>query len=108
MPLRNWRIVCCTPGCGESAEYKIAARWSDGVISELKTYALSCGACLAAHYPVAVAKKRECPQTEGEVLDDPRIYRLVRGERDRSLEACPQLEAGLVSQGDGERAAAGE
>ena len=56
---------------------------------------------LAAHFPVAVAKKRECPQTEGEVLDDPRIYRLIRGERDRSLEACPQLEAGLVSPGDG-------
>jgi len=94
MPLADWRIVCYTPGCGRTAEFKIAARWSDGIISELKTYSLSCPDCVAAHFPIAVAKKRECPQAEGEILDDPRVYRLIRGERDRTLQACPELELG--------------
>jgi len=107
MPLENWRIVCYTPGCGSLAEYKIAARWSDGVISELKTYSLSCESCLASQFPIAVVKRAECPQTEGEILDDPRIYRLVRGGRDRTLEPCPELEAGLGSVAKPERTAKG-
>lgn len=96
MPLTDWRIDCGGPDCARVAEYKIAARWSDGTTAELKTYSLSCEACLAELFPIAVAKMRACPKTDGEILDEPHIYRLVRGDRDRTLQPCPELEAGLA------------
>ena len=46
MPMPPYPVLCSCPCCGQPAVYKIAARWSDGVTQELKTYALSCEACL--------------------------------------------------------------
>ena len=45
----SYRILCTHRDCGQSATFKIAACWSDGVTGELKTYALSCPDCLALH-----------------------------------------------------------
>ena len=38
--------MCYAAGCPNRAEFKIAARWSDGITTELKTYYLACPACL--------------------------------------------------------------
>jgi hypothetical protein len=77
--------------------YKVAARWTDGTTAELKTYALTCAACLAPQFAQAVAKRAACRLTAGEALDAPGVYDLARGARDRALTRRPDLEAQLTS-----------
>ena len=86
-------VVCYAPGCRAPAAYKIAAKWSDGVTAELKTYALSCAACLARQFAAAGAKRAACRLAPGESLDAPGVYELTRGGRDRALARRPDLEA---------------
>jgi hypothetical protein len=93
-------MYCYRPGCGHLAEYKIAARWSDGVTEELKTYALSCAECLEHWYARSLEKQAACRLAPGETLERPGIYRLERGRRDRHLPRLTDLEeklAGLKS-----------
>lgn len=85
-------VLCYTPGCGEAAVYKIAARWSDGVTSELKTYGLTCHDCLQTWYSRAKRSRAACRLAPGESLEDPGIYRVERGARDQQLERLPELE----------------
>jgi hypothetical protein len=92
MPMPPYPLHCYRPGCGEQAVYKIAARWSDGVTQELKTYALTCPACLAALYRRSRAQQRVCRLAPGETLDVPGIYELARGRRDHQLVRRPDLE----------------
>jgi len=79
-----YEIVCYGPNCGRPAAFKIAARWSDGVTKELKTYFLACAACRPALF-AAAAKKAACRLTGGETLSDPEVFELVRGKRDHDL-----------------------
>ena len=46
MPMPPYAVLCYRPGCDRPAAYKVAARWSDGVTEELKTYSLCCAECL--------------------------------------------------------------
>jgi hypothetical protein len=78
--------------CTHLADYKIAARWSDGVLSELKTYYLACSACVSALFQHAKVKHAACRLAAGETLGDPMIYELVRGQRDRERTQRPELE----------------
>ena len=105
MPMPPYPIVCLTPGCGRPAVYKIAARWSDGVTEELKTYALCCAECLASWFGRSRAKQAACRLAPGETLEPPGIYELARGQRDHHLlrrqdlekqlrAACPEGERG--------------
>ncbi len=87
-------VLCTTPGCERPALCKIAARWSDGVTEELKTYALCCAECLAAAFRRAAAKQAACRRAPGEILEAPGIYELARGRRDRTLVRRPDLEQG--------------
>ena len=89
-------IYCYTPGCGRLAVYKIAARWSDGVTEELKTYALSCEECLPDWYRRSREKQAACRLAKRETLEKPGIYRLERGRRDRGLERLLELEEQLL------------
>ena len=90
--------VCCyRPGCGAAAVYKIAARWSDGVTGELKTYALSCAACLAEQFARSRLKQKSCRLAAGETLEPPGIYELTHGRRDRELTRRTDLEAQLLA-----------
>ena len=89
-------ILCYTKGCGKPAVYKIAARWSDGITAELKTYALSCSDCLATWFRGSRAKHAVCRRAKGEILDPPGIYDLEPGKRDRILHRQPELEAKLA------------
>jgi hypothetical protein len=92
-------IYCYRAACERLAEYKIAARWSDGVTEELKTYALSCGECLAQWFHTARAKQVACRLAAGEVLETPGIYHLERGQRDQHLHRLEDLERQLLAEG---------
>jgi hypothetical protein len=87
-----YQVVCYAPGCEREAQFKIAARWSDGVIGELKTYYLACSQCLPVLYRSARVKKSACRLAAGESLGEPEIYEMVRGRRDRELVRRMELE----------------
>jgi len=91
-------LFCYRPGCGRLAIYKIAARWSDGVTQELKTYALTCTDCLPELFRRSCAKQAACRTVAGETLDKPGIYELTRGRRDQQLHRLTQLEQQLRSE----------
>jgi hypothetical protein len=83
-------VVRC--GCGEPAWFKIAAAWSDGVTRELKTYGLSCAACLGEQLSRARARRSACRLSPGETLEEPVVYELAPGRRDAALTRRPDLE----------------
>jgi hypothetical protein len=97
MSMPPYPIYCQRKGCGRLATHKIAARWSDGVIEELKTYALCCRECLADCLTRSRQKQAACIRASGEILEPPGIYRLERGQRDRSLQRLYDLEEALSS-----------
>jgi hypothetical protein len=88
----QYPVLCYTRGCGRPAVYKIAARWSDGVTEELKTYALSCAECLAGWLARSREKQTTCRRAPGEILEAPGVYELARGQRDRRLVRREDLE----------------
>jgi len=92
MPMPPYRVLCYRPGCGKPAAYKIAARWSDGVTEELKTYALSCPDCLADWLARSRQKQAACRLAPGEILEPPGVYELKGGARDRELKRRTDLE----------------
>jgi hypothetical protein len=92
MPMPSYPVRCYQPGCGKLAVYKIAARWSDGVTQELKTYGLTCADCLAAWFRRSLSKRAACRLTTGETLEAPGIYELAHGSRDRQLRRRGDLE----------------
>jgi len=85
-------VICYAKGCPREAVFKIAARWSDGVTRELKTYFLACAECLPGLYKMAQIKKAECRLAAGETLGDPEVFEMTRGRRDRDLVRRPELE----------------
>jgi hypothetical protein len=93
-------IYCYRKDCGRLAMYKIAARWSDGVTQELKTYALSCEECLPQWFRLSRQKQEACRLAARESLDPPGIYLLERGQRDRQLRRLRDLEDKLLQAGD--------
>src|SRR6476620_10239784 len=96
MPMPPYTVLCYTPGCARTAVYKIAAHWSDGVTSELKTYSLTCADCLGRWLERARQSRAACRLVPGESLDEPGIYRIERGARDQRLERLTHLETALA------------
>lgn len=96
MPMPPYPLYCYTKDCKNLAAYKIAARWSDGVRSELKTYGLCCPDCLPYWYRRALEKKGSCQQAPGETLEDPGIYQVERGVRDQQLKRLEEVEKQLT------------
>jgi hypothetical protein len=94
-------IYCYQKGCGHLAVYKIAARWSDGVTEELKTYALSCEECLPEWFRLSRQKQAACRLAARETLEPPGIFLLEHGQRDRQLRRLRDLEDKLVQSFDG-------
>jgi len=95
MPMLSYPLLCYQPGCGKPALYKIAARWSDGVTEELKTYALACADCLPTLFHRSCVKRAACRLAVSEKLIGPYIYVLAHGVRDRQLERRQDLELQL-------------
>lgn len=92
MPMPTYQVLCYAPGCTRPATFKVAARWSDGLTNELKTYSLSCPDCLGRLYASATVKRATCRVAPGETLEAPGIYELHRGERDKTLKRRTDLE----------------
>jgi hypothetical protein len=90
-------LLCYSPGCGKPAEYKIAAQWSNGLTSELKTYGLTCGTCLSKWFQRACERQRACRLAPGETLSTPNLFRLERGLRDQYLVRLRDLEDQLTA-----------
>lgn len=88
-----YQVLCYEPGCTCPAEFKIAARWSDGLTSELKTYGLTCAEHLQAWFHRALAQQAACPLVDEEILETPGIYRLVAQQTDKELKRLLDLEA---------------
>jgi hypothetical protein len=88
-------IRCYEKDCPNQAEYKLAAHWSDGITSELKTYGLVCAACLLNWFRRSLTKNAACRRAPNEILEPPGIYRLQRGQRDMQLERLTVLEEEL-------------
>ncbi len=83
--------VCCY-GCGRPAAYKIAARWSDGVTHELKTYGICCADCFADWFRRGRDRQAACRLAPGETLEAPGVYEMARGLRDQQLTRRKDLE----------------
>jgi hypothetical protein len=98
MAMPPYPIHCQRSGCERLATVKIAARWSDGVTEELKTYALCCDECLPDSFQRSRHKRASCRLAAGEILETPGIYQLNPGKRDRSLERRRDLEETLSRQ----------
>ncbi len=91
----SYPIYCSSKDCKNLATYKIASKWSDGVVSELKTYGLCCEACVAKWFQVGRESFKRSRLIPNETLDQPGIYLLHRGERDQALQRLPELEVHL-------------
>jgi len=92
MPMPPYPIYCSTKDCKNPAQYKIAATWSDGVASELKTYGLCCADCLPTWFRNSRQRYAACKLIPGETLEPPGIFLLQRGHRDRGLQRLGDLE----------------
>jgi hypothetical protein len=101
MKMTDYPVRCQSPGCSEVATYKIAARWSNGLTQELKTYALCCDNCLRQSFQQSLAKQSLCHCAPGENLEQPGIYRLKRSSRDRDLLRVKELEDKINSMAPG-------
>jgi hypothetical protein len=99
MPMPPYSIPCQSHGCDQLAQYKIAARWSDGITGELKTYALTCSHCLSEAFRRSILKQAACRMAPNETLESPGIYALMRGRRDAQIERLRDLEQQLLGMG---------
>ena len=97
MPMPPYQVFCYTKDCKNLATHKIAGRWSDGVVSELKTYGLCCEECLAKWFARGRERHHAYHLTTGETLEEPGIYRLQHGKRDQALERLTEMEERLAS-----------
>ena len=88
--MRPYPVHCQAVGCFNLATHKIAARWSDGFTTELKTYSLTCAGCLTTELATAFGKQQACRLTAGETLDVPAVYERIIGPTGVTL--APQAE----------------
>ena len=85
-------VRCSVPDCHEPANYKIAAPWSDGQFSELKTYGHACPEHLGAVFRDAEQCRQQYHPSPGETVEEIGIYRYEQGKRDRQLQRLWGLE----------------
>jgi hypothetical protein len=92
--MQTERIVCCSiPGCGEPAEYKVAAPWRDDKFSGLKTYGFACSRHLESVLCHAEPRWLEYEAVAEETVEEIGIFRFEPGKGDRHLERDRELEA---------------
>jgi len=85
-------VVCSHALCREPAAYKIAARWSDGRLAELKTYGFACSEHIGAIFREAEKRWLDYKPAAGESIEELAIYRFEPGKRDRLLQRLWGLE----------------
>lgn len=96
MPMKPYKVLCLQSECKNLANFKIASRWSDGGVEELKTYALTCEKCLSAAFTQSALKHKSCRTILGEVLEPPMIFELRAGMHSNQLVRRTDLEASFV------------
>jgi hypothetical protein len=82
-------VRCSEPGCSAPAEYKIAARWTDGTLVELKPYGFACKAHMEPMLERSRQRRAECRLSEGEQLDPVVAYRFTAGKTDSEMLGAP-------------------
>ena len=93
VPIMPTTVVRCTiDGCLEPAAYKVAAFWSDGSFTELKTYGFACCDHLGPVFRSAEERHRKAARNEGETVEEIAIYKFEQGKRDRHLQRLWGLE----------------
>ena len=65
--------------CHEPAAYKIAARWSDGRLAELKTYGFACSDHLGDVFRESLDRQQHYVPGPGETVEELAIYRYEPG-----------------------------
>ncbi|HEY2158489.1 MAG TPA: hypothetical protein VGH33_22855 [Isosphaeraceae bacterium] len=85
-------IHCTDRNCSEAAVYKIAAPWSDGVFTELKTYGFACAEHLGPIFRGAEGRRKHYEAHSGETVGDIGIYKYEAGRRDKQLQRLSGLE----------------
>ncbi len=85
-------VRCSVAGCEETAAYKIAAPWSDGVFTELKSFGFACADHLGSCFRGAEDRKRHYEPTPGEAVGEIGIYKFEQGKRDKQLQRLSGLE----------------
>jgi hypothetical protein len=73
-------VRCGTAGCHELAGYKVAAPWSAGRFSELKTYGLACEAHCAESYREALRRRKLHPPSPEEAQGNIAVFRFEKGK----------------------------
>lgn len=85
-------VRCSLPHCNQPAAYKIAAHWSDGTVSELKSYGFACSDHLGSVFREAEDRHHAHVPGPGETVEEIAIYRFEQGKRDRQLQRLWGLE----------------
>ena len=85
-------VRCSLAGCQEPASYKVAAQWSGGSFSELRTYGFACADHLSPVFRAAEQRQSDYPPAPGEVVEEIAIYKFEQGKRDRQLQRLWGLE----------------
>jgi hypothetical protein len=85
-------VRCHLPGCDTPAAYKIAATWSDGPRSELKSYGFACAEHLGPVFRAAEQRHHQYRPVAGETIQELGIYKFDSGKRDRLLQRLWGLE----------------
>jgi hypothetical protein len=78
-------VSCGTPGCRGLAEYKVAAPWSAGRFSELKTYALACEDHHVQAYRDALRRRKIHPPSAEEAQGEVALYHFEKGTPNATL-----------------------
>ena len=97
MTMKPYKVLCLQSSCKNLANFKIASRWSDGGVEELKTYALACEKCLASTFSQSFVKHKNCRTIPGEVLESPMIFELHTGKHSNQLVRRTDLEDSFIS-----------
>ena len=97
-------VHCSDAQCAEAAIYKIAAPWSDGAFTELKTYGHACSEHLGLVFREAEQRREAYVPLPSETIEEIGIYRYEQGKRDRhtadaqSGEQRRDIEAEIVER----------
>lgn len=94
----DYTIYCSHPKHRSSpAKYKLAAEWTGGGYSELKTYGFADDLCIEEVYRDASARLARFRPSDGESVGELRIYILDPTRHDHELERATDLEKKLSS-----------
>lgn len=85
----HYRPECHVVGCQSGPRYKLAAPWTNGASSELKSYGLTCEEHLPERLARARASRAGLVLGEGEYVGEVAVYRFEPGRRDADLATVP-------------------